>query len=567
KLEYEILLPPTLGSQVLGPFSAARNTNDLGDLLVDLPQLGSLSGVVRGQPLSPNEEVEIVSGGGQSWSAPLSLSGGFFAHALPVGDYTASMRFLGRAEPVQIPFAIAPGKVSSAVLQYLSGSGSRLVTVQVFQQNWNRFEPPRDVAGATVELHGGDSLSSQGLTGISDESGVVHFENVEGPFTLTAQADLFFPVQLAFRRFATTLLGTEAPDGTVGLLLPPVDQSVRSTFLQDMGELSGIISGIDPPQTLRVLAIGRRNGVRVWSESTPVFPGGGYALDVPVGLELDVTAYATTQGAPFQILGTAHLSSLPDLNAGEVRTRNIDWSSDLRVDWNRPVDFTLSGLDAESLGVSITAELHNSQGVLVLDSWSGNVAAGGAPSTFLLPDLSEPLPGDLEVWIRATSFEPQFVDSWQECAFQVMGNESAIVIELEQRPRFTQTNFFPSPLLGDSTLPWMAWVPGADPVGTGGYDALRLEGFTLGDGPIRRYQWDFHFPPDTTNFFVPIPVRPMFLQVPEVTAQLSRLRFEGSDFSRDAFFSADLPAVFAGNRDLATREIGMRDGRRISEKP
>lgn len=254
-----VITPLAFGSQrFVRPVATAElslgGTTVLGDVEAEVPTLGSLVVLVQ-------DDGEPVVGAAVTLEGPDSTSehvtganGQFFVALLEPGSYIASHTFDGADEPTSVTFQVAANQTTTVNLQLTGGSGKKDVTIQVVtltgEGAGQAIEP---LPGAKVRLVTKDTAG--GVQGITNANGKVLFEQVDPPYTVTAQVDRVVEndQQSIVGRFASTVFDVTPKTGviTVPLELQPADVDDQAP---DAGFI-GIVNNLPDAETLGLDAV------------------------------------------------------------------------------------------------------------------------------------------------------------------------------------------------------------------------------------------------------------------------------------------------------------------------
>lgn len=406
-----LIAPAQLGGAVVQLVVRAGSvvtggTTDLGDLPLPVSGQGSLSGrlTLSGAGL-PGAEVDIA--GPEEFTLETGDGGQFFATDLAPGSYTASHVFAGDELPTTVAFAIDAGALTSIALQKSVGAGDEDVTVHVIRDFDSLFMPSVPMAGVQVTLVGSDDASSTGLQGTTNLQGQVSFQDVDGPFTITAQVDYlaqqFDPPRLA--RQGVTLVGVSPPSGQVTL---PVDLEGADPFLfQEQAFLQGTVVNLpgdvgSPGVFYDVELIDIASGGSY--TAVPLNPDGTYYGNIPTAgqqyhavLRRTGSFEQTPGGGPAITVQMTTAAALA-LNVGPVLPNealvvNFDFNDAILFDQVLPL--TLGNLPEGAGDLELLFEIFDGERqVDELDIGRVSIESGGqlvAPDEIRLPDPADPL--------------------------------------------------------------------------------------------------------------------------------------------------------------------------------
>jgi hypothetical protein len=219
---------------------------DVGDIQVDVPAKGTLSGRVvnNGQPVA-GAEVRIE--GEETFTEITDADGRFFRTCVLPGSYIARHLFDGDSADTESGFGISPNQITTINIQRALGQGKKTITICVFRDQDSFILPFEPVAGAKVTLQGSDAGSSGGLFGTTNADGQVTFEKVNPPYTITAQRDVVIVEdgEPEVLRQAVTLLDLSPKGSKVGVALE--DDFEDDNFQVPDATFSGTLSNIPSP--------------------------------------------------------------------------------------------------------------------------------------------------------------------------------------------------------------------------------------------------------------------------------------------------------------------------------
>ena len=547
---YEVVLPPCAGglsSDKLVIASAdivTGGTTPLAPVVFELGTTGTVAGVVIG-PATSGQMVTFTSSVAPSISVTPGANGGFFQTGLEAGDWLASFLFDGETVPTEVPFSVAANEITTIVVQLGKGGGgggADSVSVLVLESSLLTIEPLVPAVGATVRLQGTDSVSAGGLIMLTDANGMATFDQVTGPYTVTAQLDVF--EQGVTTRFASSLVGVEAPTGSLGLFLtttaPPAPIVADAT-------LAGVVSNLpalSPSESLFLTATVNGSGGAGFGGFGIVNPvDGSFSLDIPSDAALDIFLVHRNELAESRIVASLFRTDVGQASSGGVLTRNFDYAATAL--WDRPVPFTFSNTSmAEDVFVAIEFENDLEGTQFITDVHS---SFGGAQNVTLnLPDANDPGLGGFELGVSASVISLSSFQEPRACQMPLVGNPSSVDIV------FMEASTLQNPMDGDvftvadlESLQASYLTGNTGAFGDNGPDTLDLSYPEGGSGTppagIDAADWSILVAPGTENFSLPLTGLPMFGPgQDEIFVDLGILRFSGATFDFQSFFNENV---------------------------
>ena len=554
--------PPLLGSvtsslvSILAGDIVPGGVTNAADIVLTVPSTGCVSGIVNGDLADPNAPVTIA--GPVNTTAALGASGTFSACALEAGDYSASVLFAGDDAPTAVQFAVMEGEVTTVTLQSVVGAGSDTITVSV-----REFEPTPDteampVEGAQVFLRGTDLASEAGLLQITNASGLAVFENVNGPYEVTAWAEQVIPNPFGdtVLRQATTVVEVDPDDGRIelNLLFDLEDDPIAGD-----ANLSGSILNNPGACPVDLVVSDRSFTADSFSDGTQGETN-TYSFAVPSGAELDLFVNVRCPGGSTDTSSAGFVLSIPALSAGEDRVLDIDLNDPNLVPFDVPATFSVTG-EASAPSVSRSGDIS------LFDPSTG---VSGRVSLYSQTDT--PLPSSVDLPVLASgpfaNFEARLevlhqgsgddeLDLFSQISRELVSapTQGAIAIELLELPvLLSPTGVLTTAQPGGLAF---AFSPPAADVTLAGFETLILGGFTLGDdGPGflsgTATSWSINLREGSTSFALP-PVAEQILQPGEYVGVLGALRSSDLSFDYEEAFTNDLnfaPLGFQSDPDL-----------------
>ncbi len=529
---------------VLAGGITAGGVTDIGDIEIRVPQTGSLAGLLtdNGMPVMGAVDIfSVIEGVSQLMS---NQNGSFFGTGLDAGDYTASFLFDGDAMPTSVPFNISANTLTTINLQKVSGSGgSESVTILVVEFEENSGNPGAVVQGAQVLLVGTDVSSQAGLSGTTDANGEVTFDNVDGPFTVTAQIDriLDFGEGPVSARFAHSVVDIDPPSGVIGIISDfGVDDDTPTINSEITGTVTDLMQAVGQNDFLSVQAIGTSDFQNFGNVDLQT---GTYSLPVPAGDDyIIVFNHATIVGNNENRINSAQIVEGVDAPLNGSVAVDFEVSSAAAIAFDQEVDVNYSGLLANPCQQSLqvffftpNAEDYN-LGTMVFTT-------GGLPGTVFVPDASDPNLGGFRVSLSLFQSPCAGEDDEVICDVFLDGNPASIDLDLLPIPTFV------SPMQDDVINPNgadMMTVEFDGVAGQGSNGIVSLELIT--EGPQAGVTpdviiWTFLLREGTTSVQLPPTVLPMIGDGAFWEACIESELFSGFVFDYDAIFNEDIADI------------------------
>lgn len=535
------IAPPTLGvipAASTTTFSGevvAGGVTAVGDLELVVPGTGCLSGRVIGATDASLGTLEL--------SGPVNLvltpepNGSFFDCSLLPGTYAASFEFPGKGSEASAGFDVVAGEVSSVILQQAIGTGSELITVNVFRRSSGALPGAAPVDGAMVLLMGSDSGSAGGLVQRTDGLGQATFEAVDPPFTVTAVASFSSLGQVpggVFRQ-ATSVVGLDPVGDQIGLLLNldeldgPATPSTEATLT---GTITGVLDdcALDLRVTNREFADGGSTFSRVSLGNT-----NGYSIAVPAGQTLDLflALDCTTNPSAFGYeLGLAPLAE------GETRTLDLDVSAGLAV-LDQTAVLSASSVESPSIAsYNLDLEQVGEGGQFESDLTIGFGFSEDFPITMLLPDFSQEPSNALDSVLelessygdagtaRTQGVRSRLTSTPEELLADLPASSSLVAPGIPmtfEQGQFQGQEFFFTAAGGSNGVNLFQVNRLFSPFATEG--SSESQALAEGSGPLL-IDWTIWTAPGITS--LPIPPAPLTILAPgEYGAEFAALRFQG----------------------------------------
>lgn len=535
-LDIDLHSPVVLGSteaavQVDAASLAPGGINDVGDLVLDVATAGHVAGLMTDNG-SGMSGVEVRLLGPTPTTLMTSSSGTFFATSLQPGFYTAEATFLGDSEPTSSRAFVSANGATSITLQRTAGMGSTSLEVRVVYDDDGDLEnAPLAGAGARVLLVGSDAGSLNGISGVADASGRIVFDDVDGPFTVSAQMDLILPGSNRSARLASTLVDVTPLDGVIGIPILAIEESGPSAL---DATLQGTVTSVVPPLAsgeslwIVVRARGPEDG---FSDAVQVDSVSGlYSLLVPSEEVLDVMLQRRDSDPLGGTLQAAMLvPGIGPAAAGATLTRDFNYSSTSRIDFTIPATFFIWSAIPKANEQSIVLTLTRATGARFdLELFSG---PGAYPDPILTPAETEPGLGGYEAAIgmdqerTLASGEVQSLD----CTEYVFVQLSSQVFTASGAPVSNGL------LAGDELA-----LPQAESMrvdftqglsgNTQGLNLVELAASGETGLGLDTMAWTVFIPKDRTAFDLPATVVPMFASGSDYTLEISQFRYFGDFF-------------------------------------
>lgn len=546
-----VVLPPSLGGEISTAVAVdaldivMAGVTVLAPFEFVIPNTGSLAGVVIGD-YAPGETVDLTLNGGGTLSVLPNGSDAFFVSDLAAGAGTASFLFSGETVPKVAPFTIESGQIATVTLQDVPGTGNDDVTVLVlFDDDDNEYSDLIPVAGATVRLQGTDSASQAGLVMVTDANGEALFEDVTGPYTVTAQQDIL--VEGDVIRGASSLIGITPLNDTIGIVFfggVDITQPVNDATVSGSINTQGMVG--------TVLIRAQEAGVDSQGfDQIGFLVDGNYSIPVPSGQLIDLSISLNDFNGGSQVLASIILPAVGTAPSGGT----LDVDADLAdaVLWNESLAVTVSGLEpgfvsghyfglSDKTGTEFEFQMAYDE---------------GAAFTLMLPDLSAP---------GLLGFEGS-VASYAEPSQGIGDDQQSHEVFFASQPSTIDVAF-----LGVATLV----TPGLDDVTTAAQfesstvtflensageisGGLNFIGFGTNDGPapagVDEVTWHILVPEGVTSFDLPQTALPMFEPGSDIYYEVCKWRLEGYNFDYSAFFSENFQAEWEQMTTIRTLEV------------
>ncbi len=376
----------------------------MDDIALAIPGTGCVSGQVLG--LADASVAGVTISGPTNLFLTPAVNGSFFDCSLDPGNYTASYFFPGATTSTTTEFSLAAGEIATVVIQMAMGTGSETITVNVARRGGGPAPMSTPVDGALVLLAGADLGSSEGLVQMTNEFGQTTFENVDGPFTVTAVAEFSSEGSspgTVFRQ-ASSVIGLDPTGNEIGLLLNLGGADGPATPPAD-ATLTGTLTGVPSDCTVDLVVTNRE-----FAGSQPTFQNGAtgqatYAIPVPSGQALDLffrlICTTSTGGLGYEL-------DMAPFASGETRTLDLDLSQGLAL-LDQAVSVVPSGVESPAIS-TYGGELDQTElmggfqnNIVVTNGFSNELPAEAA-----LPDLAA-APSNL--FDNVIEFENSYGDS------------------------------------------------------------------------------------------------------------------------------------------------------------
>jgi len=568
---YEVVLPPcagglSSGKLVLGAADVVTGgTTPLDPVVFSLGSTGTVAGVVLGMG-APGAMVTFTPALGAPASVTPTANGSFFRTGLEAGEWTASFLFSGAAMPTTVPFTIVANTITTIAIQMGKGGGSDSVTVLVVETSGFNTTIGVPCPDATVRLQGTDGVSSGGLVMITGADGRATFDDVTGPFSVTAQKDIFDQGETI--RHASSLVGIDPASGTIGVLLA-IERALGATVVDPT--LSGVVSGLPVPQlgqsySISVVESGT-GGVGFNGVTFPDPITGAYSILIPADTPVDIFLVHRNDLAPSRMV-----ASLMNTNAGQAAsggTLTVDMDYANAVLWNRPVAFSFNNLGAGK-NVFVNVQIENDATMSAFLAPLHFSSMGAQNLALNLPDVTDPKFAGYDISVSAVSASMSG-DLGLACQLMLAGNPTNLDFHFRNASTLTNPMDGASFSVADLDALQVAYTPGAPgPVGSNsGPDIFGLQYESGGTGTpppgIDGAEWSVFVMSDLGAFTLPLAGLPMFgMGQDEIFVELDAIRFTGVSFDYNSFFNENLAMNFANLSMAFTSQCQSFSARTIS---
>ena len=528
---------------------------DLPPFIVSVGTTGNLTGIVNGTGATMSEPVELIPAAGAPTMVVPNDDGAFFLSGLEQGDWTARYQFAGLPSPTEVDFVITANEITSINIQFVDGGGGpqgETITVLVLQDDDDPSTPMTPVSTASVLLRGTDSGSMSGLVATTDAMGMAVFNNVTGPYDVTAQKDILVNAETV--RFAVSTVGIAPADGTIGMWFDNDDNNTPATLDATM---SGTVSN------LPVLNAGEALQVQVEPTGLTdgdvffgaVNPGDGtYSVSIPSGVDFDVSLNHFEQGADSEILATLLQPSVAQTTPGGTITQDFDFNSPTVIAWDQAVPTTITNVMAGAGPIAVCVDLvDDTNGVLFAFEINTNA---GASFTMNLPDLTDPALAGYELQLlceveHATNF------SGQECDVIPASNPASVAFDMLSLATpimpFDGATYTVQEL---EDLSVSFTEGGNGNFGANGVNIFSIESQQGGPAGVDLVVWDVFVPAGTSSFSMPQSSLPMFPENTTFDSCVQSFRVAGFTIDFDSFFSSAVEQNFSMLMDNQTSACG-----------
>ena len=532
----EILTPVALGavSSTVGVAAGTvvtGGTTALGDLPVTIPNTGSLTGLVTDSGAGvPGAMVDIS--GPTTTTVIAGGTGTFFLTGLVPGNYTASYQFAGDPAPTTFSFTIAANEITTINIQKIAGTGSGTVTVRVEYGEAGPFAPTiTPASGAKVLLLGSDTGSAAGILGVANSQGEVSFENVDGPFTVTAQIDLTLDGESG--RFATTLFDITPASGTIGVPILVEGDGAQPTLDATLSGTVSNLPALGANETFDVQVKDQGQDSR-FQTGTQVAPDGTYTLAIPSGEKLNVSFVHlrgdSGGGGPARTVSAILAFDVEAASPGDTATQDFNYNVG-RIDFDQTVTMTYNNELPDGGFVNLFID-NPSASPLSEHSFSIGTE-NRLPATVHIPDPTDANLAGLRLLFSVhTSSFPGGLRIDSECEVFISSLPTAITINFEDPPTLN------APADGAVLTRLeaeMLTVDFTEPTGglANGLNLVFIDSrFDTGLG-LDSMSWFIFLPKGATSFTLPPTALPMFSEATDYSVELELARFaeDLGDFS------------------------------------
>ena len=562
-ITYTVSLPPAFGSATSGTLTLDADQVQTGgvtalpDTGIPAGTTGTLLGMLIGE-LNPGQSIMLVpDSGGTTFMVAPQENGSFVQSGLVPDTYTVSYLFLGAEEPTTAMVAVVANQIATVNLQDVRGLAGETIEVLVLEQSADEFTDPDPISNSLVLLIGTDPGSVGGLLATTNAEGIATFQDVTGPFTVTASSDI--ALQGSVLRAATTVVGIEPTGSTIGIFVTP--QFDFPVFTND-STLSGTVSNLPDLQgndffqvnvagsNLTGLADGFSTQITVDSTT------GEFSQAVPSGIDFDLVLVHRGPDPTSPILSTIFAPNVAGASVGETATQDFDFTA--AVAWDQPADVTFANeIVGENVDVSIDVVDATNRIAYMFDDL---FLESAMPFTTSFPDLTNPAFDGLSLNLGFDQVEEQGNNS-ARCNLILDANPASLNIDFGTMPSFNSLSDGDSFTLQEFEGLNIDFNEGAGPFPTGlttllfgsdGFSGIPPEGidFSL---------WQVLIPGGVTNVTLPATPLPLFGEGQGLISDLSNTRFS-TTFDFNEFFGAD---VGQGLVDLVTNADDCSRGQTI----
>ena len=546
-VDYEVVLPPSFGSTSQTGTLAMANvviggTSDLSNITFTISTTGSVAGIISGDGAGDVLLTEDA-GSGTAMATPNS-DGSFFIDGLAEGAWTATFQFDGLAFPTENTFTVVANQIATVNLQAAVGQGTDDITIFVVEDDDDDTTPLMPVQGAVVLLQGSDAGSSNGFVMTTDMNGMATFNDVSGPYTVTAQLDNLEGSTTT--RHASSLVGITPTSSTIAvpLLIEPVENVPIPS-----DSLTGIVSNMPAimgTETLEVFAVATNFGFDVFSGNAMVDNMGNYTMSVPPGVELDAWVVHRDNLATSRIISTLFVPGIGQTSGGTLAA-NFDFAN--AVAWDQPVNVTFANVGAD-VDTDVYFEAFDLAAGTAFDGliYSGSIAN----VTLNLPDVTDMAFTGLNFNVFAGVNPGTLSES--ECEFVLSSTPTDLDFDFLSPPTpvtpadsadFTAEEF------GNLTVSFTGAANGS--FGANGFNAYFFESIS-GPTPsgIDVAQWEIFFPSNASSFDIPLAALPMFVDGQTLEGGIDKQLFAGSTVNFNTFFNENVNQNLEDLRSDAT---------------
>jgi hypothetical protein len=546
---------------------------DVGDIQVDVPAKGTLSGRVvnNGQPVA-GAEVRIE--GEESFTEITDADGRFFRTCVLPGSYIARHLFDGDTSDTESGFGISANQITTINIQRALGQGKKTITICVLRDQDSFLLPFEPIAGAKVTLQGSDAGSSGGLFGTTNADGQVTFEKVNPPYTITAQRDVVIvedegPEVL---RQAVTLLDLSPKGSKVGI--PMEDDFDDENFQDPDATFSGTVSNLPPlpppgqgfvsyevelyePLSFSSVALAfvdPESGVF----NAPFVAGGPFHAILRQKESFFDQGPGDGGGEVTQTTAALPVLDVGSAEPGETLELDLDFDDAIPFDREVPLDLEnfpeLSGFEGNFFGGLCLYDEDRDVDELPLGTYFSFNYGGGnltPPETIFLPDVNDPALDGFEIFFFSEVFEfgdkpflvgqPSFFSRGTGCDIPLDKNVSKLEAEYQDFVQIISPAHF-SQLDIEDIFTTVFQYDDEVPVASRGFSSIIIDAdFVEGLPGVDITGWEFIQQGQESQITLPSNTAlPMFGTAGEYFMCLESEAFDGVTSIRENIYTADV---------------------------